>query len=117
MTVTERIRHDEAKPLPSERRLPRSPIHDARTPRGRKLKRVALIMLGVVGLILLAVFVVGFVLFRQDLREARSRIASIPTMIYTSQYGEIQYRVVGSGPTVLVSHGITGGVDHAEYGC
>ena len=72
-------------------------------------------MLGVVGGILLGVSVVGFVLSRQDLRGARSRLASIPTTIYTSQYGDIQYRVVGSGPTVLISHGITGGVDHAEY--
>jgi pimeloyl-ACP methyl ester carboxylesterase len=72
-------------------------------------------MLGLLGLILLGVSVVGFVLFRRDLREARRRLASIPTTIYTSQYGDIQYRVVGTGPTVLVSHGITGGVDHAEY--
>lgn len=115
MTVTERIRRDRATSFTSERRLPRPATHDARAPRRRKIKRVVLIMLGVVGLILLGVFVVGFVLFRQDLREARSRLASIPTTIYTSQYGDVQYRVVGSGPTVLVSHGITGGVDHAEY--
>jgi pimeloyl-ACP methyl ester carboxylesterase len=72
-------------------------------------------VLGVLGLILLAVVVVVVVLFRQDLREARSRLASIPTTIYASQYGDIQFRVVGDGPTVLVSHGITGGVDQAEH--
>jgi pimeloyl-ACP methyl ester carboxylesterase len=84
-------------------------------PRGRRIKRVVLIVVGVLGSILLAVVVVGFVLLRQDLREARSRLASIPTTIHKSQYGDIQYRIVGSGPTVLVSHGITGGVDQAEY--
>ena len=115
MTVTERVRRDEVVTLRSQRGLSGSPTHEARVPRRRKIKRVALIMLGVVGVILLAVLVVGFVLFRQDLREARSRLASTPTTIYTSRNGDIQYRVVGSGPTVLVSHGITGGVDHAEY--
>ena len=115
MTVTEQNRRDEAEGLPRERGLPGPPTSEASVPRRRKIKRIVLITMGVVGSILLAVFVVGFVLFRQDLREARSRLASIPTTIYTSQYGDTQYRVAGSGPTVLVSHGITGGVDHAEY--
>lgn len=115
MTVTEPIRHDRAQSFTGERRLPRPATRDPRVPRRRKIRRVVLIILGVVGLILLAVLVAGFVLFRQDLREARSRLASIPTTIYTSRSGDVQYRVVGSGPTVLVSHGITGGVDHAEY--
>jgi len=83
--------------------------------RKRTVKRLVLLVLGVLGLILLAVFVVVFVLFRLDVREARSRLASIPTTVYGSQYGDIEYRVVGSGPTLLVSHGITGGIDHAEY--
>jgi pimeloyl-ACP methyl ester carboxylesterase len=69
----------------------------------------------VLGVILLAFVVVVIVLFRQDLREARSRLASIPTTIYASRHGDIQYRVVGDGPTMLVSHGLTGGVDQAEY--
>jgi pimeloyl-ACP methyl ester carboxylesterase len=84
-------------------------------PRRGKIKRVVLIVLGVLGSVLLAVFVVIVVLFRRDLRGARSRLASIPTTMYASRYGNIQYRVVGDGPTVLVSHGITGGVDQAEY--
>ena len=53
--------------------------------------------------------------YYDTLIEARSRLARIPATIYTSQYGDIQYRVAGSGPSVLVSHGITGGVDQAEY--
>ena len=114
MTVKERIGRDEAKSFTRELHLCRPAMRDTRAPR-RKIKRVVLSALGGVGLIVLAVSVVGFVLFRQDLREARSRLASVPTTIYPSQYGDIQYRVVGSGPTVLVSHGITGGVDQAEY--
>ena len=115
MTVDEQIRREQPKAFRSGPRLPGSPPHEGRVPRGGRIKRVLLVVLGVLGLILLAVFVVGFALFRQDLREARSRLARIPATIYTSQYGDIQYRVAGSGPTVLVSHGITGGVDQAEY--
>jgi pimeloyl-ACP methyl ester carboxylesterase len=115
MTVMERNRRDEVEALPRDGRLPGPLTPEPHVPRRRKVKRVVLIVLGVVGSILLAVFVVVLVLFRQDLGEARSRLASIPTTIYESRYGDIQFRVVGDGPTVLVSHGITGGVDHAEY--
>jgi pimeloyl-ACP methyl ester carboxylesterase len=114
MTVTEQNRRDEAEALPRERRLSGPPTSEALVPRRRKIKQVVLIVLGALGSILLAVFVVVVVLFRQDLGEARSRLASTPTTIYASLYGDIQFRVVGDGPTVLVSHGITGGVDQAE---
>lgn len=83
-------------------------------PRRRRVKRVVLGTLGVLGVILLVFLAVSFVFFRGDLREARRRIASIPTKIYASPYGDIQYRLDGEGPTVLVSHGITGGVDAAQ---
>ena len=115
MTVTEQNRRDEAEALPRERRPSGPPASEASVPQRRKIKQVVLIVLGVLGLILLAGVVVVVVLFRHDVREARSRLASIPTTTYESKYGDIQYRVVGDGPTVLVSHGITGGVDHAEY--
>jgi pimeloyl-ACP methyl ester carboxylesterase len=115
MTVTEQNRRDEGEALPRERWPSGPPTSEASVPQRRKIKRVVLIVLGVLGLILLAGVVVVLVLFRHDLREARSRLASSPTTTYESKYGDIQYRVVGDGPTVLVSHGITGGVDHAEY--
>jgi pimeloyl-ACP methyl ester carboxylesterase len=115
MTVTEPIGRDKVKPSSSGHSPSGPPTLEARVARRRKVKRVVLIVLGVLGLILLAVFSVVVLLFRQDLREARNRLASIPTTLYESRYGAIQYRVVGDGPTVLVSHGITGGVDHAEY--
>ena len=64
MTVTEQNRRDEAEALPRERGLPGPPTSERRRCRGRwKIKRFVLIMLGVVGVILFAVFVVGFVLF------------------------------------------------------
>jgi pimeloyl-ACP methyl ester carboxylesterase len=80
----------------------------------RKPKRRAFKALGVVtGPLLVAVGFV-WVLFRRDMADARARLAAQPTQIHKSKYGDIQYRVVGSGQPVLVSHGITGGVDQAE---
>jgi len=54
-------------------------------------------------------------LYRHDLGEARERLATHPSHVFHSQqYGDVEYRVVGEGPPVLISHGITGGVDQAE---
>jgi pimeloyl-ACP methyl ester carboxylesterase len=53
-------------------------------------------------------------MFRRDIAEARDRLSAQPTQVYTSTYGSIQYRICGEGPAVLVSHGITGGLDQAE---
>jgi pimeloyl-ACP methyl ester carboxylesterase len=52
--------------------------------------------------------------FRQDMGNARARLAAQPTEIFQSRYGDVEYRVAGAGPAVLISHGITGGVDQAE---
>lgn len=49
--------------------------------------------------------------FRRDLHRARERLASIPSSICPSRFGDIEYLLSGSGPTVLVSHGVTGGID------
>ncbi|MDI6909241.1 alpha/beta hydrolase [Nocardioides sp.] len=67
----------------------------------------------VAGTVLVASTVVT-VMFRHDMGEARARLAAQPTEIFTSSYGDIQYRVTGDGPPVLVVHGITGGIDQAE---
>jgi pimeloyl-ACP methyl ester carboxylesterase len=78
-----------------------------------KLRRRTLIALGILAALLTAL-AVAWVLFRQDMAAARARLGVQPTQLYKSRYGEIQYQMVGSGPTVLVSHGVTGGVDQAE---
>ena len=80
----------------------------------RKPKLRAFKALGVLTGLLLVAVGVAWVLFRRDMADSRARLAAQPTQIYKSKYGDIQYQVVGSGPTVLVSHGITGGVDQAE---
>ncbi|HAG10461.1 MAG TPA: hypothetical protein DCK76_03535 [Desulfotomaculum sp.] len=66
---------------------------------------------GATALILILVLASVFVLFRQDLRRARDRIASIQTGVYSSSYGDIEYRIDGQGPVMLVVHGIVGGID------
>lgn len=63
-------------------------------------------------LVLIAIAsVTVYIRYARDMDVTRTRLASIPTEIYTSQYGDIEYRLVGNGPVVLVSHGVTGGID------
>jgi pimeloyl-ACP methyl ester carboxylesterase len=64
-------------------------------------------------LLVLAVLIVSLC-FWNDLAAAQRRLASIPSKIYHSPYGDIEYLLVGDGPTVLISHGITGGIDQGE---
>lgn len=69
----------------------------------------------IVGLVLLTLFLVALGFFYRDLNVSRSRLAGIPTDVYTSTYGDIEYRLVGDGPVVLVSHGVTGGIDQGMF--
>ena len=93
----------------------RSSTPDAEPPRKRRVRTVVLRTLGVIGLLLVVALEILYAFFRRDLAQAKNRLASISTDIYASRYGDIQYRVVGDGPAVLISHGITGGVDAGEY--
>lgn len=53
--------------------------------------------------------------FKHDLDQASDRLSKRHSQLFHSdQYGDIEYKVVGQGPPVLVSHGITGGFDQAE---
>jgi pimeloyl-ACP methyl ester carboxylesterase len=47
----------------------------------------------------------------RDIRSARARVGKIPSKVYESKYGDIEYLIAGEGPTVLISHGVTGGID------
>src|SRR5688572_8591009 len=65
--------------------------------------------------VLLLFLLVAAMLYRHDLNQARDRLAKHESQVFHSQqYGDIEYRVTGEGPAILVSHGITGGVDAAE---
>lgn len=62
----------------------------------------------------LAASAVITVMFRHDMGGARARLAAQPIEIFKSSHGDVQYRVSGDGPPVLVVHGIAGGIDQAE---
>lgn len=83
-----------------------------RAPRKGSIRRLMPKILGVVGALLLAAFAFAFLGFRRDLDAARDRLAGIQTEVFASPYGDIEYRLEGDGPTVLVSHGVNGGLDH-----
>ncbi len=84
-------------------------------PRKRRIGKIIRAILGGLGVILLAFFLIAFIDFRQDLSAARRRLAGIPTKVYPSRYGDIEYLLAGNGPTVLVSHGVTGGIDQGMF--
>ena len=110
--MTKRAALDEAATSPPKRRVPAPSRRDARAATKRTSRKITVTTLGTLGLILPAGFAVAFVVFRNDLSKARRRLASIPTKLYKSRYGDMEYRLAGEGPTVLVSHGVNGGLDH-----
>ena len=58
-------------------------------------------------IIILCIIVVAQ--FRKTLAQNYSRLDSIPSKVYTSKHGDIEYLLRDEGPTILISHGITGG--------
>ena len=96
-----------------ERTTSGSRLVPGRSRHGKRRRALRVVGYGIAGAVLAASTVVTL-MFRHDMDEARARIAAQPTEIFRSSYGDIEYRVTGTGPTVLVSHGITGGVDQAE---
>jgi hypothetical protein len=80
-----------------------------------KVRRTLRVVLYVIFGVALAGSTLVAVWFRQDMGDARARLAAQPTEIFQSRYGDIEYRVSGTGPAVLISHGITGGVDRQRH--
>ena len=66
-------------------------------------------------LILVGVFQIAFLSFRNDLQQNIRRLKNIQSNVFISKYGDIEYILVGEGQTVLISHGITGGVDQGIW--
>lgn len=52
--------------------------------------------------------------YSRELRRGRDRLAALHAQVAAVPLGTIEYLQEGEGPTVLVSHGITGGVDQAR---
>jgi pimeloyl-ACP methyl ester carboxylesterase len=64
-----------------------------------------------IGIFVASILSINFLKFRSTMAKHRNRLASIPSQVYTSKTGDIEYLLKGDGTTILVSHGITGGVD------
>lgn len=64
-----------------------------------------------VGVIAAGALFIIILKFRNAMSNNLRLLDSIPSQVYTSKHGDIEYLLRGDGPTILVSHGITGGVD------
>lgn len=80
----------------------------------KRMSRKAFIAM-IAGIVVLTLFLVALGFCNRDVSAAREKLAGIPSEIYSSKYGDIQYNLVGEGPVVLVSHGVTGGIDQGMY--
>jgi pimeloyl-ACP methyl ester carboxylesterase len=49
--------------------------------------------------------------YNRDLSNHLHKLDNIQSKVYKSKFGDIEYLLEGEGPTVLISHGVTGGVD------
>lgn len=77
-----------------------------------KTKRKGIILfLIVVAIILVVAFTVSYTKFRNDLAAGYAQLHELQSQIYPSRYGDVEYLLEGSGPTILISHGVTGGID------
>jgi pimeloyl-ACP methyl ester carboxylesterase len=74
------------------------------------LSALTLIILFLTGLVFLVICLI-IIKFRKAMTHHYVRLDHIPSKIYASKLGEIEYLLQGEGPTIIVSHGITGGVD------
>jgi pimeloyl-ACP methyl ester carboxylesterase len=52
--------------------------------------------------------------FRLTMTKRVRAVAGISSKIYKSPYGDIEYLIEGSGPCILISHGVTGGIDQGK---
>ncbi len=53
--------------------------------------------------------------YNRDLSAARATVDAIGSQVFSSSFGDIEYLLEGEGPVVLVSHGVTGGIDQGKW--
>ena len=56
-----------------------------------------------------------YVSFTSDIDAANVRLARVRTELYRGRHGDIEYLLSGEGQTVLISHGVTGGIDQGMH--
>ena len=71
--------------------------------------------IGIGVLIFVGVFLIAFLGFQNDLQKSISKLKNIQSTAFISKYGVIEYMLVGEGQTILISHGITGGIDQGIW--
>lgn len=73
---------------------------------------MVLIIIFVIVSVLLAVVIPKY---SKDLSAARAAVDGLGSQLFSSSFGDIEYLLEGEGPVVLVSHGITGGIDQGKW--
>jgi pimeloyl-ACP methyl ester carboxylesterase len=53
--------------------------------------------------------------YSRDLSAAKAAVDRIGSEIISSSFGDMEYLLEGEGPVVLVSHGVTGGIDQGKW--
>ncbi len=65
----------------------------------------------IIGIILIVSIIIILITYKKALNVNSSGINSIKSLIFKSTAGDIEYILEGSGPAILISHGVTGGID------
>jgi len=68
------------------------------------------ILLSISVLLILGCIII-YITYKKYLNSCYKRIDTIKSQVFKSNIGNIEYILEGKGPTILVSHGVTGGID------
>ncbi|MFX1490224.1 MAG: alpha/beta fold hydrolase, partial [Promethearchaeota archaeon] len=52
--------------------------------------------------------------YKNTLEQRYNKINDLKSQIFSSKFGDIEYLMRGEGPIILISHGISGGVDQGD---
>lgn len=74
------------------------------------MKIKSIIFLAIFSILIIS-FIIVPITYKKDLAAGYQRLDAIQSQIFKSGHGDIEYMLAGDGPTVLVSHGVTGGID------
>jgi pimeloyl-ACP methyl ester carboxylesterase len=74
------------------------------------MKKKTIILLGI-AIILFFSFIVILIGYKKDFSDNSKKTYAIKSQIFKSDNGDIEYILEGSGQTILISHGVTGGID------
>ena len=74
------------------------------------MKKKTIILLGI-AIILFFSFIMILIGYKKDFSDNSKKTYAIKSQIFKSDNGDIEYILEGSGQTILISHGVTGGID------